>query len=86
MKMTIDCKNQLHELSTCLHLKSVGVAADWILPSEMNGLVELENDLGHEKGGNTIDWLVPMGKNLVSLTQELGFQNIGGECQRKLRV
>ena len=53
----------------------MGAAVRWILPSDTNTLVDLTNELGFEKGGQTIDSLLQGGKNVLNLTRELGFQN-----------
>jgi len=56
-----NCMKQLDVIKNDLNLRYQGSAVDWLLPCDMNALVELTEEMGHENGGQTIDCLLKMG-------------------------
>jgi hypothetical protein len=67
-----ECIQPLHELKKDLHFRSKGAAVGWILPSQTKRLKEL----GYEKGGQTLDWLISTAmKPMLELNRLLGLED-----------
>ena len=78
--MPENCIKLLDEIKNDLNLKFLGRAVDWMWPDNMNGLVEMAEEMGYASGGQTIDSLLKMGMEtewMIHFKQELDSQTAG---------
>jgi len=71
---------QLDAIKNDLKLRYHRRTVDWLLPYDMKALVELTEEMVHENGGQTIDWLLKMGmgtKHILNFKQDRNSQNTG---------